>query len=157
MDTTDGLHAPEGLDEREAMALMKRSYQQILRVAEAHEVVVNIEPHGYFTTNPEMMARMQAFSDSPYLRLTMDTGNTYIAAHPEPVSTPGLVGALRGLDHEARVEPEGEGLLLLHEEVGLQGVADEGQRAAEDAAADVVQWLDDGPPKTVTAPPSSAR
>ena len=79
VDTTDGLHAPEGLQDKEAMAMMKRSYQQILKVAEAHKIIVNIEPHGYFTTNPDRMAEMQAFSDSPYLRLNMDTGNTYIA------------------------------------------------------------------------------
>ncbi len=79
VDTTDGLHAPEGLQDQEAMALMKRSYQQILRVAEAHQVVVNVEPHGYFTTNPDAMAEMQAFSDSPFLRMNMDTGNTFIA------------------------------------------------------------------------------
>jgi sugar phosphate isomerase/epimerase len=85
VDTTDGLHAPEGLAEAEAMALMKRSYQQILRVAEAHQIIVNIEPHGYFTTNPERMAEMLGFSDSPYLRLNMDTGNTFIAGR-DPVA-----------------------------------------------------------------------
>lgn len=85
VDTTDGLHAPEGLDHAEAMALMKRSYQQILRVAEAHDVVVNIEPHGYFTTNPDAMAEMLAFADSPYLRMNMDTGNTFIAGR-DPVA-----------------------------------------------------------------------
>ena len=53
VDTTDGLHAPEGLKDEEAMDLMKRSYQQIIEVAEAHEIMVNIEPHGYFTTKPE--------------------------------------------------------------------------------------------------------
>jgi sugar phosphate isomerase/epimerase len=79
VDTTDGLHAPEGLRDMEAMAMMKRSYQQILKVAEAHKIIVNVEPHGYFTTKPDMMAEMQAFSDSPYLRMNMDTGNTYIA------------------------------------------------------------------------------
>jgi sugar phosphate isomerase/epimerase len=79
VDTTDGLHAPAGLADEEAMDLMKRSYRQILEVAEAHEVTVNIEPHGYFTTNPDMMARMLSFVDSPYLRLNMDTGNTFIA------------------------------------------------------------------------------
>ena len=79
VDTTDGLHAPEGLPDKEALVMMKRSYQQILRVAEAHQIIVNIEPHGYFTTNPDMMAEMQAFSDSPYLRMNMDTGNTFIA------------------------------------------------------------------------------
>lgn len=85
VDTTDGLHAPEGLQDKESMALMKRSYEQILRVAEAHEIIVNIEPHGYFTTNPEFMAEMQAFSDSPFLRMNMDTGNTFIAGQ-DPVA-----------------------------------------------------------------------
>lgn len=84
MDTTDGLYAPEGLSDEEAMALMRRSYRQIIQVAEAHKITVNIEPHGYFTTNPERMEQMLAFSDSPYLRLNMDTGNTYIAGR-DPV------------------------------------------------------------------------
>jgi sugar phosphate isomerase/epimerase len=85
VDTTDGLHAPEGLEDAEAIALMKRSYRQILKVAEAHKVIVNIEPHGYFTTHPDRMAEMQAFSDSPWLRMNMDTGNTYIAGQ-DPVA-----------------------------------------------------------------------
>lgn len=85
VDTTDGLHAPEGLDHKSAMALMKRSYEQILKVAEAHEVIVNIEPHGYFTTNPDAMAEMLAFVDSPFLRMNMDTGNTFIAGR-DPVA-----------------------------------------------------------------------
>lgn len=85
VDTTDGLHAPEGFSEKEAMLLMKRSYEQILRVAEAHQVMVNIEPHGYFTTNPEAMAEMLAFVDSPFLRMNMDTGNTFIAGQ-DPVA-----------------------------------------------------------------------
>ena len=67
------------------MDLMKRSYQQIIEVAEAHKIVVNIEPHGYFTTKPEMMARMLAFCDSPYLRMNLDTGNTFIAGQ-DPVA-----------------------------------------------------------------------
>jgi sugar phosphate isomerase/epimerase len=79
VDTTDGLHAPSGLQDAEAMELMQRSYEQILEVAEAHRIVVNIEPHGYFTTKPEFMARMLQFCDSPYLRMNMDTGNTFIA------------------------------------------------------------------------------
>ena len=85
VDTTDGLKAPEGLKDEEAMALMKSSYQQILEVAEAHKIIVNIEPHGYFTTRPEMMERMLAFVDSPFLRMNMDTGNTFIAGQ-DPVA-----------------------------------------------------------------------
>ena len=85
VDTTDGLHAPEGLKDPQAMDLMKSEYEQILEVAEAHKIIVNIEPHGYFTTKPEMMEKMLAFCDSPYLRMNMDTGNTYIAGQ-DPVA-----------------------------------------------------------------------
>lgn len=85
VDTTDGLHQPEGLKDPEAMDLMKRSYEQILEVAEAHRVTVNIEPHGYFTTKPEFMGRMLDFCKSPYLRMNMDTGNTFIAGQ-DPVA-----------------------------------------------------------------------
>jgi inosose dehydratase len=85
VDTTDGLHAPEGLSDSESMALMKRSYEQILHVAEAHEVTINIEPHGHFTTNPDAVAEMLGFVDSPFLRLNMDTGNTFIAGQ-DPVA-----------------------------------------------------------------------
>ncbi len=73
--TTDGLHKPEGLSDDEAMELMKRSYGQILEVAEAYEITINIEVHGYFTTNPDMMERMLHFCDSPYLGMNLDTGN----------------------------------------------------------------------------------
>lgn len=85
VDTTDGLHAPEGLKDPEAMALMQRSYEHIIKVAEAHQIIVNIEPHGYFTTNPERMAEMLAFVKSPWLRMNMDTGNTFIAGQ-DPVA-----------------------------------------------------------------------
>ena len=79
VDTTDGLHAPADLGDEQAVQLMKRSYEQIIEIAEAHRIVVNIEPHGYFTTKPEFVDRMLKFCDSPYLRLNMDTGNTFIA------------------------------------------------------------------------------
>ena len=62
-----------------------KSYRQILEVAEAHKIIVNIEPHGYFTTRPDMMEKMLAFADSPYLRMNMDTGNTFIAGQ-DPVA-----------------------------------------------------------------------
>lgn len=83
--TTDGLHKPEGLSDDEAMDLMKRSYAQIIEVAEAYRITINIEVHGYFTTNPDRMAAMLEFCDSPYLRMNMDTGNTFIAGQ-DPVA-----------------------------------------------------------------------
>lgn len=82
--TTDGLHMPEGLTEQQSMDLMKRSYEQIIEVADAHEIIVNIEVHGYFTTKPHFMQQMLDFVDSKWLRMNMDTGNTFIAGQEPP-------------------------------------------------------------------------
>jgi sugar phosphate isomerase/epimerase len=90
--TTDGLHKPEGLDDAAAMDMMKREYEQIIEVAEAHEITVTIEVHGYFTTRPEWMERMLAFSRSSYLRMNMDTGNTFIAGQDPPAFLRRLLG-----------------------------------------------------------------
>ncbi len=83
--TTDGLHKPEGFTDEEAMAQMQRLYKEIIRTAEAYELTVNIEVHGYFTTNPDRLAEMLAFSDSPCFGLNLDTGNSYIAGQ-DPVA-----------------------------------------------------------------------
>ena len=85
VDTTDDRFKPEGLTEREAMDMMRRIYLQVVRVAEDYGIVINIEPHGYFTTKPEFMAEMLEFADSPFLRMNMDTGNTFIAGQ-DPVA-----------------------------------------------------------------------
>ncbi|MBM3708726.1 MAG: sugar phosphate isomerase/epimerase [Actinobacteria bacterium] len=83
--TTDGLHKPAGLDDDEAMDIMRRSYRQIVEVAEAYGITVTIEVHGYFTTNPDRLAEMLDFCASPHLRLNLDTGNSFIAGQ-EPVA-----------------------------------------------------------------------
>ncbi len=85
IDTTDDRHRPPGMTDREALEHMGRIYRQILPAAEAYEITINIEPHGYYTTKPEFLAEMLAFADSPYLRLNMDTGNTFIAGR-DPVA-----------------------------------------------------------------------
>ncbi len=83
--TTDGLHKPERLSDEAAMDMMKRSYGQIIEVAQAYEITINIEVHGYFTTDPERLEQMLAFCDSPFLRLNLDTGNSFIAGQ-DPVA-----------------------------------------------------------------------
>ncbi len=85
IDTTDDKVCPEGMTDKEALQVMKMAYGEILKVAEACEVTVNCEPHGYFTTNPDYMDEILNFYDSPYLQLNMDTGNTFIAGQ-DPVS-----------------------------------------------------------------------
>ena len=77
--TTDGLHKPEGLDDPEAMQLMKRSYEQLIVAAEQYEIDITIEIHGYFTTNIDRLGEMLAFVDSPRLCLNLDTGNSFIS------------------------------------------------------------------------------
>ena len=64
---------------------MKRAYGQIMEVAERYKMIIDIEPHGFYTTKPEFMEKMLAFVDSPYLRMNMDTGNTFIAGQ-DPVA-----------------------------------------------------------------------
>jgi sugar phosphate isomerase/epimerase len=83
--TTDGLTRPEGLDDKQALEMMKRVYGEIIETAEVYEITITIEIHGYFTTKPDMIERMLAFCDSPYLRLNFDTGNSFIAGQ-DPVA-----------------------------------------------------------------------
>ena len=84
IDTTDAHTRPEGMTDREAMEQMRRIYSRIARTAEAYQVTINIEPHGYYTTKPDFLAEMLSFVDSPYLRLNMDIGNVFIAGQ-DPV------------------------------------------------------------------------
>jgi inosose dehydratase len=79
IDTTDDHTRPQGLTDREVMERMRRSYLRILRTAEAYQITINIEPHGYYTTKPDFLEEMLSFSDSPYLRLNLDIGNVFIA------------------------------------------------------------------------------
>jgi sugar phosphate isomerase/epimerase len=85
IDTTDDRFAPKGLTHQQALEMMKRSYAQVIEVAERYQMIIDIEPHGYYTTKPEFMEKMLAFVDSPYLRMNMDTGNTFIAGQ-DPVA-----------------------------------------------------------------------
>lgn len=85
IDTTDDRFQPECMTDAEALAHMRRIYARIVTAAERYGIVINIEPHGYFTTKPEFMDEMLRFVDSPYLRMNMDTGNTFIAGQ-DPVA-----------------------------------------------------------------------
>ncbi len=84
VDTTDGARKPAGYTDDEVMALMKQYYRVVLEWAERYEIIINVEPHGPYTTNPDTMERILSFFDSPYLRLNLDTGNTFIAGQ-DPV------------------------------------------------------------------------
>ena len=114
VDTTDGQFKPEGYTDQEVMAITRENYRQILKWAEDFQVVVNIETHGPYTNDPELLDQMLHFFDTPWLGFNLDTGNTFIAGgnpvdflerflpklnyvHVKDVS-PGLATALRGED-----------------------------------------------------------
>lgn len=84
VDTTDGGRKPQGYTDKEVMALMKQYYRVVLEWAERYEIIINVEPHGPYTTNPDTMEQILNFFDSPYLRMNLDTGNTFIAGQ-DPV------------------------------------------------------------------------
>ena len=85
VDTTDDRFQSQTMSDRECLDHMRRIYTQIVRTAELYDIVINIEPHGYFTTKPDFMEEMLNFLPSPNLRLNMDTGNTFIAGQ-DPVA-----------------------------------------------------------------------
>jgi len=92
IDTTDDRFPPKDMTERETLDMMRGLYRRIVRVAEEYEITINIEPHGYFTTKPAYMAEMLSFADSPWLRMNMDTGNTFIAGQDPVAFLDSLIG-----------------------------------------------------------------
>jgi inosose dehydratase len=79
VDTTDGARKPEGYSDEEVLAMTRQNYRQILEWADDYGIIVNVEPHGPYTTNPDTMARILGFFDSPRFGMNLDTGNTFIA------------------------------------------------------------------------------
>ncbi len=69
----------------QALELMRRVYGEVLDVASRYDMIINIEPHGYYTTKPDFMAQLLDLYDTPLLRMNMDTGNTFIAGQ-DPVA-----------------------------------------------------------------------
>jgi sugar phosphate isomerase/epimerase len=84
VDTTDGARKPEGYSDKEVMGLIKQYYRVVLEWAQRYDIIINVEPHGPYTTNPDTMEQILGFFDSPYLRMNLDTGNTFIAGQ-DPV------------------------------------------------------------------------
>jgi len=112
VDTVDGAFEIEGLSKEEVFRITCDNYRQCLPWAEDYDVIINVEPHGPYTTDVDFMQRLFEHFDSEHLRLNMDTGNTFIAgldpleylkslrkylthAHIKDVSE-GLAAAVRG-------------------------------------------------------------
>jgi sugar phosphate isomerase/epimerase len=112
VDTTDGAFKTEGYSDEEVFRIACENYKQCLSWAEDYGVILDVETHGPYTTNPDFLERLFKYFDSEYLRLNFDTGNTYISGK-EPVEylkrfrkyvahchikdvSPGLAAAMRG-------------------------------------------------------------
>lgn len=112
VDTVDGALEIPGLSLDEVFRITCDNYRQCLSWAEDYQVIINVETHGPYTSNPEFMCRLFNYFESEYLRFNLDTGNTYIAGrdplefckefrkylshcHLKDVS-PSLAAALRG-------------------------------------------------------------
>jgi sugar phosphate isomerase/epimerase len=79
VDTVDGAFEIPGLSLDEVFRITCDNYRQCLPWAEDYGVVINVETHGPYTSNPAFLSRLFEHFDSEYLRFNFDTGNTYIA------------------------------------------------------------------------------
>jgi len=106
IDTTDNKTRPEGMSDQDGLNIMKMAYGEILKEAEHYEITINVEPHGYYTTNPKFMAEILSFYDSPYFKMNMDTGNTFIAGQ-DPVA---FVKEFKNRIHHVHIKDVSESL-----------------------------------------------
>ncbi len=79
VDTIDGAFEIEGLDKDEVFRITCDNYRQCLPWAEDYGIIINVEPHGPYTTDGDFMERLFAYFDSEYLRFNFDTGNSFIS------------------------------------------------------------------------------
>ncbi len=84
VDTTDGQFKPEGYTDEETITITIQNYRQILEWAEDYDITINIEPHGPFTTNPDVLAQIFDHFDTDRFGLNFDTGNAFIAGQDPP-------------------------------------------------------------------------
>jgi sugar phosphate isomerase/epimerase len=112
VDTVDGAFEIKGFSREEVFRITCDNYRQALKWAEDYKVIINVEPHGPYTSDADFMNRLFEYFESEYLKFNMDTGNSFIAgldpveyikifrkylshAHIKDVSE-GLAAAVRG-------------------------------------------------------------
>ena len=79
VDTVDGALEIEGCSREEVFRITCGNYRQCLPWAEDYDVIINVEPHGPYTTDGDFMERLFEHFESEHLRFNMDTGNAFIA------------------------------------------------------------------------------
>lgn len=79
VDATDGASKLAGVSDADQIRIIKYHLEQCVSVAENHKVILNIEPHGPFTTEPDILLDLVKHFNSPYVKINFDTGNSFIA------------------------------------------------------------------------------
>ncbi|HSB13512.1 MAG TPA: sugar phosphate isomerase/epimerase [Bryobacteraceae bacterium] len=88
--TTDSGNYPPGRSDEEWLRVIKYHFDCVLPVAERHNAVIAIEPHGYLTTKPDALWRLATQNASDRIGINFDTGNSFIAGQ-DPVAFLGKV------------------------------------------------------------------
>ena len=83
--TTDSGNYPPGRSDEEWLQIIKYHFECVLPVAERHNAVIAIEPHGYLTTKPGALWRLATQNESERIGINFDTGNSFIAGE-DPVA-----------------------------------------------------------------------
>ena len=83
--TTDSGAYPPGRSDEEWFRIIKYHFECVLPVAERHNAVIAIEPHGYLTTKPDALWRLATQNNSERIGINFDTGNAFIAGE-DPVA-----------------------------------------------------------------------
>jgi len=78
VNTAEGVKPPDMPDEV-AFNIIQYNLDTLLKTAENYDIKITIEPHGIYTTNTEGLLKIMSLSDSPYLGINFDTGNTTVA------------------------------------------------------------------------------
>lgn len=79
--STDGGTKPEGWSDEETIRQWKHNIRLVLERAESFGVGVNLEPHGPFSNNIELLVSILEEFDSEWLGVNFDTGNALIAGN----------------------------------------------------------------------------
>lgn len=70
-----GGNAKEGLSRDEMIDNIVSGFKQAVKIAEEHKVILSLENHGLVINDGPTLVKIIEEVNSPYLRITMDTGN----------------------------------------------------------------------------------
>jgi len=83
VDTVDGAFEIEGFSREDVFRITCDNYRQVLPWAEDYNVIINIEPHGPYTTDGDFMQRLFDYFDS---EPRWSTSNGSASTLPTPIS-----------------------------------------------------------------------